>query len=167
MRSLWANSISCACIICTLIEGMLPRGKISKAVENVLGIFTLAVMILPLSQSNFSIKMKYFISDLQKNHHEAELKNKTFIKKINTEIEENISKTIEKIIRKSLIDINIRPKKIEILFKKDDHGENIITEINCKIFIKKDDFEKSNDIKNHIWNNLQIHAEVKSFDEKK
>lgn len=161
----WINSISCACVICSLIEYILPRGHVSRTLRYILDIFTLSVMFLPLTKSNFSLNAQNFLEYIKKNQENFGAQSAR-MKKINSKIETNASESVERIVRKFLFDIGVKARKIVISFNKNPDQDNVITEINCKIYVSKNDFFRAEEIKRKIWDNLKICAEVVTHDGK-
>ena len=65
---------------------------------------------------------------------------------------------IKLIILKNLKNINIYPKKVEVIMDKDEYERIVINE--CKISVNSNDIYLKEKIKNEIENKLNIKTEV-------
>lgn len=148
----WSSLICLTSIICTIIELILPPGKMQKTMNMVIGLFMLCAAIT-YTKNLFNIKLDFNIinSDIISEKF-------GFVNDISSQIESIAQDNVKEIILNVLKQINVVPKKIEIFM--DTNEDNCISIIKCKIFLNKEDLDLTDKVKNLIENKLKIETEV-------
>ena len=82
----------------------------------------------------------------------------TLSESLNNQIIDSTKEKIKLIILKNLKNINICPKKVEVIMDKDEYERIVINK--CKISIDPNDIYLKEKIKNEIENKLNIKTEV-------
>lgn len=154
MQSLigWATAISAAAVVCVVIELMTPNGKTEKLVRFALGAFMICAMLTPLNTALFNINFK--IGDIEDISTQSAITNQ-----VNSQVDDMAVNSLKKLITNALSDIDVTPKNIEINFKEDE--KESISQVECTIYIGKDNAFKKQEIKSTLKQNLGISAVVK------
>ncbi|MCQ4022086.1 MULTISPECIES: stage III sporulation protein AF [unclassified Ruminococcus] len=148
----WACSICAGAAVCLICEMLLPNGGISKIVRFAVGIFMVAIIILPLGG---------IVSAVTSEINSINIKEKSF-----NELEEKAqsngtSLAMEKVkalVAQQLKSIGVTPNKIEI--KTDSDKLTDIKGIESVIYISEEDRGQGFKIKNTIKNNLGLDCKV-------
>ena len=143
-----------ASIVCILAEFLIPPGKIGKSMNMVLGAFMLLAFIMP-----FTGKGRPFDLDFKKiSQSEKPAEQKNVVENLNSQITDAAKQNIEAIILRTLRDINIHPKKIQIFMDTNETG--CIVMISCKIYLDKNQKDLNEKAKSEVENKLKIKTEI-------
>lgn len=149
----WCTLVCSATIICSIIEFLIPPGKISKSINIVLSSFMLCCIILPFSSKSKFKKIDFNNIFKEKNKNSEKTKNN-----ISEQALIIAQKNIESIIKGLLKDNNIFFEKVEIFM--DRNADNCILMIRCKIYIPKNSKPNIEKIKSEVENKLNIKTEI-------
>ena len=150
----WSVLICVSCMICILVEFLIPPGKIGKTMNMVLGVFMLAAFITPFTNKNglFDIDFKK-ISSSEKTHEQ-----KNVIENLNSQITDVAKQNIEAVIMRTLRDMEVCPKKIQTFMDTNETG--CIVMIRCKIYLNENQNNLKEKVKSEVENKLKIKTEV-------
>lgn len=148
----WAMIICFVSVICTIVEMMVPSGKMEKMFKLIIGIFMLCSILIPLKNtiSNISFdikKSKNFIKD------ESKLKDI-----IDNQTETTAKENIKSIIKNFLDAKDIKPEKINIIM--DTKQDNCISIKKIEVFLVRGDESKKDMIKKELEQKLEIKTDV-------
>ena len=133
---------------------MLPPGKIKKAMNIVIALFTLCSLIHPLiiksKNSNFKFK-----KILEKSSSPPRSK---ILENVNSQVTSLVKSNLKKVIEIKLKDLGAPPEKIEIFM--DTNNDNCIIMIRSKIYLNKKYESLKSKIQNEINTNLNIPTEI-------
>lgn len=150
----WSALICLSCMICVLVEFLIPPGKIGKTMNMVLGIFMLTAFITP-----FTIKNGLFDIDFKKISSSEKLcEQKNVIENLNSQITDVAKQNVEAIISRTLKDIEVSPKKIQTFMDTNETG--CIVMIKCKIHLNENQNNLKEKVKSEVENKLKIKTEV-------
>ncbi len=148
----WAMIICFVSVICTIVEMMVPSGKMEKMFKLIIGIFMLCSILIPLKNtiSNISFdvkKSKNFIKD------ESKLKDI-----IDNQTETTAKENIKSIIKNFLDAKDIKPEKINIIM--DTKQDNCISIKKIEVFLVRGDESKKDMIKKELEQKFEIKTDV-------
>ncbi len=150
----WSLIICTSCIICTLIDLLIPRGKMQKTLQMIINLF-----IIGLAASSFRQSLKDFKLNIKNTSFLSNLAPDTkLLKKLDLQMSKLATESIRSIISEKLKSIDVIPKKIEIFM--DTNSDNCIVMIRCKIYLEN----KYNSLKPQVYEEvakkLNIPAEI-------
>lgn len=150
----WSALLCVTAIICTLIEFLIPPGKIEKTLNMVLGTFMVCAFIMPLStlKSNLHSSLENIFSNT------PTLSQKNTRENLNNQVFEESKKNIETIVMRYLKNMKIIPEKVEVLM--DINKDNCIVMIRCKIYVSKNYENLKDSIISSVEKDLNIKTEV-------
>jgi len=150
----WSLIICTSCIICTLIDLLIPRGKMQKIMQMIINIF-----IIGLAVSSFKQSLKDFKLNIKSTSIFASLAPDTnFLKKLDLQMSELAAESIRPIISEKLKSIDVIPKKIEIFM--DTNSDNCIVMIRCKIYLENQYNSSKPQVYEEIAKKLNIPTEI-------
>ena len=144
----WSLIICLATISCTIIELLLPPGKMSKTMYIIISLFILCCGVFSLSNlqvPNIFSKPKI-------------TKNSDFLNSMDFQISNLACENIKTIVERKLSDIGVIPKKIEIFM--DTIKDNCILMIRCNIYIENKYQNSKQDIYKAISEKLNIPTKI-------
>lgn len=149
----WYALICTALIICTLIEFLIPPGKLGKFSHIILSSFMLcAILNSVISLKKFEKPSLPNVASVYSEKHQNK-----FTESVNRQVDNLMENSLKAIISEVLVDFKIKPKKIEIFTDK--NTDNCIVMIKCKIYIDAKDQEFAESAKNKIEKKLNIATE--------
>lgn len=150
----WSALLCITAIICTLIEFLIPPGKIEKTLNMVLGTFMVCAFIMPIStlKNNLNSSFEGIFSNT------PTLSQKATQEILNNQVFEETKKNVETVIMRYLKNRQIIPEKVEVLM--DINKDNCIVMIRCKIYISKNYENLKDSIISSVEKNLNIKTEV-------
>lgn len=154
----WTFLICLTSIISSLVEFLIPPGKIGKTMNLVLGIFGIIVFFTPFFGTYRNFK-NFFENDVFNQISNSKIPPKN---NLTENLEKQIvgigNEKIKLIISRNLKNIGVTPKKIEVFMDKNKQG--CIVMIKCKIFLNSSNAGLKEKVKKEIENNLNIKTEV-------
>lgn len=150
----WSALLCITAIICTLIEFLIPPGKIEKTLNMVLGTFMVCAFIMPIStlKNNLNSSFEGIFSNT------PTLSQKATQENLNNQVFEETKKNVETVIMRYLKNRQIIPEKVEVLM--DINKDNCIVMIRCKIYISKNYENLKDSIISSVEKDLNIKTEV-------
>lgn len=151
----WSALLCVTTLICTLIEFLIPPGKIEKTINMVLGTFIVCAIIVPVSvlKNNLNSSFENIFSNISVFPQEEITK-----KDLSIQVSKETKNNIETVITRYLKNIKIIPQEVEILM--DINKDNCIVINKCKIYISKNYENSKNLIISSIEKDLNIKTEV-------
>ncbi len=146
-----AASICFSAIACSVLELLLPSGKLEKTVRFVFGAFMVCALIIPICNIASKINLNF------KQYGELKVENK-FKRKVDKQMKKAINEKVEFLIKESLKEKGIEIIKVEVF--TDTSEDNSISINKVRIYIKKGDEIISKQIKKQVEKKLGIKAEV-------
>ncbi len=154
----WSFMICLASVIATCTEFLIPPGKIGKAMNMVLGLFVITIFFMPFSSKYHNLKSVFKNNIFENIPKQKDAEKNKLSESLNNQIMDSTKEKIKLIILKNLKNINIYPKKVEVIMDKDEYERIVINE--CKISVNSNDIYLKEKIKNEIENKLNIKTEV-------
>lgn len=150
----FSSLVTITCMICVIVDLMLPPGKIKKTMNTVIALFTLCSLIHPLNIKSKSSNLK-IKKILEKS---SSFPNSKLLENVNSQVSSLVQANFRKILEIKLKDLGAPPEKIEI--SMDTNKDNCIIMIRCKIYLNKKYEHLKLKIQNEINNNLNIPIEI-------
>lgn len=147
----FAASICFSAIACSILELLLPSGKLEKTVNFVFGAFMVCALIIPIFNVVSKINLNF------KQYGELKIENK-FKRKVDKQVKDAVNKKTETLIRESLKEKGIEIIKVEVF--TDTNEDNSISINKVRIYIKKGDEIISKQIRKQVEKKLGIKTEV-------
>lgn len=147
----FAASICFSAIACSILELLVPSGKIEKTVRFVFGAFMVCALIIPICNIAGKIDLNF------KKYGELKVENK-FKRKVDKQMKKAVNEKVESLIKESLKEKGIEIIKVEVF--TDTNEDNSISINKVRIYIKKGDEIVSKQIKKQVEKKLGIKAEV-------
>ncbi len=150
----FSSLVIITCMICVILDLLLPSGKIKKTIHTVITLFTLCSLISPLAtkSKNSNLKFKKFLENSSSLPHSKLLEN------IDSQVTKLATNNLKKIIETKLKDLGAPPEKIEIFM--DTNKDNCIIMIKSKIYLNEKYKPLKPKIQNEIGTNLNIPIEI-------
>lgn len=150
----WSLYMCLISVGCTMIELLLPPGKMSKTMYTILSLFILCCGIS--SFNNLRKDCKHILPDLV---YKSKLKKSSeLLNSIDSQVVNLACENIKTVVSRRLKDIGIVPKKIEIFM--DTITDNCILMIRCKIYIENEFKDLKSKIYETITEKLNIQTEI-------
>lgn len=148
----WISIICISAIACTMLEFMVPDGKMEKIVRLVFGAFMVIAIISPLIDTVSNI-------DININSKKNILSSETnFSNRIYEQSLDVASKNIKKIVIDELHGMGVESKKIDVIMDKEDKGCISISKI--KIYIDNMKPVEKEEVRKRLKGKLDIDIEV-------
>lgn len=147
----FAASICFSAIACSILELLVPNGKLEKTVKFVFGAFMVCAMIIPICNIASKINFNF------KQYNDIKVENK-FKSKVDEQMKKAINEKIETLVKESLKEKGIEIIKVEVF--TDTNEDNSISINKVRIYIKKGDEILSKQVKKQVEKKLGIKAEV-------
>ena len=138
----FSSLVIITCMICVILDLLLPSGKIKKTIHTVITLFTLCSLISPLATKSKNSNLKF----------------KKFLENVDSQVTKLVQGNLKKIIETKLKDLGAPPEKIEIFM--DTNKDNCIIMIKSKIYLNEKYKPLKQKIQNEIGTNLNIPIEI-------
>lgn len=148
----WSMIICFTSVLCTIIEVLVPSGKMEKMFRLVLGAFMLCAILIPLKTTVDNINF-----DTKKNENITSDKSK-LKSTIENQTKENAKKKIKSMIEEILLSQNIKAEKINIIM--DTKQDNCISIKKIEVFLARGDEDKKDMIKEMLLKKLELKIDV-------
>lgn len=148
----WTMVICSVSVICTIIEVLVPNGKMEKVFRLVVGAFMLCAILVPFNTTLHNIKFdnkknESFISDKSK-----------FKNTVENQTKKSIQKNMKTIIENFLGSKSVKAEKINIIM--DTKQDNCISIKKIEVFLSRGDESKKDIIKKDLEHKLEIKTDV-------
>ncbi len=150
----WVVFLCISSVICTIIEFLIPPGKMGKTMNMVLGLFMVCVFLLPFSGNKklFDFKPNKIFQSKKVGQENG------VIQKFNSQLDLVAKSNLEAVISRFLKNLGVNSNKIEIFM--DTNADNCIVMIRCKIYISKEYENMKQKIDAEVEEKLNIKTEV-------
>lgn len=148
----WAILVCVSAIACSLLDMIVPSGKMEKIVRFVFGVFMICAVINPFvtATKGFDIDLKIPNSEIKKDYKFSESME---------DIEMRAAECkIKNILEETLDEINIEPQKINI--SMDINEENSISINKVEVVLGKENIDRQEEVKSIIKNKLGLNCKV-------
>ena len=148
----WAVVICVSAIACSLLDMIVPSGKMEKIVRFVFGVFMICAVINPFETATkgFDIDLKIPNSEIKKDYKFSESME---------DIEMRAAECkIKNILEETLGEINIEPQKINI--SMDINEGNSISINKVEVVLGKENIDRQEEVKSIIKNKLGLNCKV-------